>query len=152
MWYELYKDTFRIRATDNLDDYLLYLEWDRAPEKQFYMPRRSVLKRVVDDLQDLEDGKFEILAVSLPPRTGKSTLGVFYITWTMGRNPDKANVMSGHSDKLTDGFFREALNVISDENTYNWSKVFPNNKVERVNSKDEIIDLNSFKKICNFNL
>lgn len=148
MWYELYKDTFRIRATDNLDDYLLYLEWDRAPEKQFYMPRRSVLKRVVDDLQDLEDGKFEILAVSLPPRTGKSTLGVFYITWTMGRNPDKANVMSGHSDKLTDGFFREALNVISDENTYNWSKVFPNNKVERVNSKDEIIDLNSFKRFA----
>lgn len=148
MWYDLYKETFRIRANDNLDDYLLYLEWDRDPEKQFYMPRRSVLKRVVDDLQDLEDGKFEILAVSLPPRTGKSTLGVFFITWTMGRNPDKANVMSGHSDKLTDGFFREALNVISDAETYNWSKVFPNNKIERVNSKDEIIDLNSFKRFA----
>jgi len=146
IWLELIKRTYQIRAYDKFDDYLLFLEWDRQPEKQFYLPRRAVLKKIVDEMQDLEDGKFEILSVSLPPRTGKSTLGVFFITWTMGRNPDKANVMSGHSDKLTDGFFREALNVISDADTYNWAKVFPNNRVERVNAKDEIIDLNNFKR------
>jgi len=35
----------------------LYLEFNRDPDKKFYVPRRSVLKPVVDALQDLEDDK-----------------------------------------------------------------------------------------------
>lgn len=62
---------------------------------------KKTLRVVVDDLQDLEDDKLDLLAISLPPRVGKSTLGIFYITWLMGNYPELANVMSGHSDKLT---------------------------------------------------
>ena len=37
------------------------------------MPRRRTLKVVVDDLQDLEDGKLDFYGLSMPPRVGKST-------------------------------------------------------------------------------
>jgi predicted phage terminase large subunit-like protein len=145
-FYDLLKETYRLRAYDYFDDYLIFVEWDRSPEKKFYLPRRQILKPVTDALQDLEDNKFEILSVSLPPRVGKSTMGVFFISWVSGRKPHKANVMSGHSDKLTDGFFREVMAIITDDSTYNWAKVFPHIPVARINSKDEIIDLESNKR------
>lgn len=103
--YELLRKTYIVGAQDgSFDDYCFALEWYRAPEKRFYLPRRAVLKQLVDNLQDLFDGKLDFLGVSLPPRVGKSTLCIFFMTFIMGHRPAAASVMSGHSDKLTDGF------------------------------------------------
>lgn len=140
-FYELAKKAAFMLAPHLFHYYLLYVEWDREPQKKFYVPRMNVLKPVVDDLQDLADGRIELLTISLPPRVGKSTLGIFYMTWLMGREPDKANVMSGHSDKLTKGFFKEALGILSEEE-YLWHDVFPDNKVVAVSSEDESISIN----------
>lgn len=140
-FYELAKKAALMLAPHLFHYYLLYVEWDREPQKKFYVPRMNVLKPVVDDLQDLADGRIELLAVSLAPRTGKSTLGIFYVTWLMGREPDKANVMSGHSDKLTKGFFKECLDILSDPD-YFWHDVFPKAKVVAVSSEDESISVN----------
>jgi hypothetical protein len=71
-FYDLYKRTLLVAAPHRLDAYLLYLEFNRPVEKKFYLPRRKVLKVIVDDLQDLEDGKLDLLSISLPPRTGKA--------------------------------------------------------------------------------
>ena len=106
------KTYFAAARKGDFDSYCVALEWYRSPEKRFYLPRRAVLKTLVDDLQDLFDGELDFLGVSLPPRVGKSTLCIFFMTWMMGRNPDVANVMSGHSDKLTAGFYRELLSII----------------------------------------
>ena len=140
-FYELAKKSALMLAPHLFHYYLLYVEWDREPQKKFYVPRMNVLKPVVDDLQDLADGRIELLAVSLAPRTGKSTLGIFYVTWLMGREPDKANVMSGHSDKLTKGFYKECLDILSDPD-YLWHDVFPKAKVVAVSSEDESISVN----------
>ena len=104
--------TYLLEAQNGvLDSYLIYLEKDRPAEKRFYLPRRAVLKPLVDDLQDLFDGKIDFLGVSLPPRVGKSTLCILFMTFLMGHRPDVASVMSGHSGTLTDGFYREILSV-----------------------------------------
>ena len=50
---------------------MIYVEWDREPKKRFYLPRRRVLKPVVDDIQRLVDGDLELLGISLPPRNRK---------------------------------------------------------------------------------
>lgn len=139
--YELAKKAALMLASRLFHYYLLYVEWDREPQKKFYVPRMNVLKPVVDDLQDLADGRIELLTISLPPRVGKSTLGIFYVTWLMGREPDKANVMSGHSDKLTKGFFKECLDILNDPE-YLWHDVFPKEKVVAVSSEDESISVN----------
>ena len=107
---ELVYKTYLLEAQNGVfDSYLIYLEKDREPQKRFYLPRRAVLKPLVDDLQDLFDGEIDFLGVSLPPRVGKSTLCILFMTFVMGHRPDHASVMSGHSGTLTDGFFCTVL-------------------------------------------
>lgn len=145
-YFELHHEVVLLGAKDNFHLYLLAVEWRKDPSRKFYPPRRRVLKTLVDDLQDLADGKLDFLGISLPPRVGKSTLCIFFMTWMMGRNPDVANVMSGHSDKLTDGFYRELLSIIKDTTQYDWAVVFPNVPIADTSAKNETIDLNHTKR------
>ena len=142
----LRKESYHIEAVDKFDSYLIFVEWNREPNKKFYLPRRKVLKVLVDDLQDLSDHVIDFLGISLPPRVGKSTLCIFFMTWMMGKKPHIANVMSGHSDKLTSGFYEEILNIITDHNTYLWHEVFPTVKLADKSAKDESVDLESKKR------
>lgn len=142
----VHKTYIRGAQDGNLDDYCIALEWHRSPEKRFYLPRRSVLKVLVDDLQDLFDGELDFLGISLPPRVGKSTLCIFFMTFVMGHRPDVANVMSGHSDKLTDGFYRELLSILTDDTQYAWQEIFPDVKLVDNSAKNETIDLERKKR------
>lgn len=145
--YNLVHQTYVKGAQDgSFDDYCVALEWNRSPEKRFYLPRRHVLKPLVDDLQDLFDGELEFLGVSLPPRVGKSTLCIFFMTFVMGHRPAVASVMSGHSDKLTDGFYRELLSIITDDTQYAWKEIFPKVKLVDNSAKNETIDLERKKR------
>lgn len=138
---EIRKESYHLEAKEVFDSYLIYLEWNRPAKKKFYIPRRKQLKTLVEDLQDLADRKIDFLGISLPPRVGKSTLCIMFMTWIMGKYPETANVMSGHSDKLTDGFYREILSIITDPNTYLWNEVFPNVQIVDNSAKNETIDL-----------
>lgn len=144
--YDIIGRTYLFEAKDVFDSYCIYLEWNRSPEKKFYQPRRKVLLTLVRDLEDLFFHRVEFLGVSQPPRTGKSTLCIFFITWLMGNRPDVASVMSGHSDKLTNGFYGEVLSIITDPVTYNWGKIFPDVQLVDKSAKDESVDLNRKKR------
>ena len=144
--YDIISRTYLFEAKDVFDSYCIYLEWNRAPEKKFYQPRRRVLKVLADDLEDLFYKRIDFLGVSLPARVGKSTLCIFFITWLMGNRPDVASVMSGHSDKLTNGFYGEVLSIITDPVTYNWGKIFPDVQLVDKSAKDESVDLNRKKR------
>ena len=140
------KTYFLAGRKGDFDSYCVALEWNRSPEKRFYLPRRKVLKPLVDDLQDLFDGKLDFLGVSLPPRVGKSTLCIFFMTFVMGHRPSVASVMSGHSDKLTDGFYRELLAIITDDTQYAWQEIFYDVKLVDNSAKNETIDLERKKR------
>lgn len=142
----LNKRSLLMDAKTDFDAYLQYLEYEREPEKRFYLPRRHVLRPLVSDLQDLEDGKLDFLGISLPPRIGKSTLCIMFMTMVMGKRPDVANVMSGHSDKLTDGFYREILSILTDTSNYAWNEIFSDVKIANTSAKNETIDLNREKR------
>ena len=114
-----------VNATTDFDSYLLYLEWDREPRKRFYQPRRDRLLPVVADLQDLFDGEIVFLSVSMPPRVGKTTLCIFFLTFVMGSDPESANLMVGHSDVLTKGFWEEVVSIVTGDE-YRFAKIFPN--------------------------
>lgn len=144
--YDLIGRTYLFEAQDLFDSYCIALEWNRPREKRFYQPRRRVLRVVANDMQDLNDGKLDFLGVSLPPRVGKSTLSIMFMTWRMGKYPDSANVMSGHSDKLTDGFFSEVLSILTDSETYRWNSIFPGIKMADKSAKNETVDLNRKKR------
>ena len=131
-----------LNAACDFDSYCIYMEFGREPDKRFYQPRREVLfPKVVVHLQDLFDGWLDFLAISMPPRTAKSTTCIFFLTMVMGARPEKANVMSGHSDKLTEGFHKEAMSIISDDATYRFARVFPESPMVDCSMKNETIAL-----------
>ena len=48
---------------------------------------RAFLKEVADGFQAIEDGKIQSLAISMPPRAGKSYITSLFCAWILGRNP-----------------------------------------------------------------
>ena len=145
-FFELYKKTLLFDAPHFFDSYLLYIEINRKPEERFYQPRRRVLKNVVDALQDLVDDKLDELFLSEPPRVGKTTLLMFFVTWLIGRNSESSNLYSAYSDTITKAFYNGVLETIQDPVTYLWKDVFPNAKVVQTNSQDETINIDRKKR------
>ncbi len=139
---ELNKLTYLYSARDVFEDYMIYCEWNREPEKRFYLPRRRVLKSVVCDIQRLVDGELELLGISLPPGTGKTTLEIFLHSWVAGKWPDKPNLGSGHSGMLTNSLYDGVLAIMQDRVEYLWHDVFPEITSIITNAKELTIDLN----------
>lgn len=140
-YFELYKIGLLISAPKDFDCYMQYLEIDRKPEERFYMPRRKILKRFVESLQDLADGVISELFVSQPPRTGKTTLALMFVTWLAGRDTEHPNLYSSYSDIITKSFYNGLLEIMTDADTYNYGMIFPSSPIVRTNAQDETIDL-----------
>lgn len=125
----------------------------RIPRKRlrsFSKPRRIAIRAI----RPVEGGTGNCITVdggmycagrTLVP-THNSTLSIMFMTWRMGKYPDSANVMSGHSDKLTDGFFSEVLSILTDSETYRWNAIFPGIKMADKSAKNETVDLNRKKR------
>lgn len=145
-FFELYKKTLLFDAPHFFDSYLLYLEINRKPEERFYQPRRRVLKRVVDALQKLTNDELDELFISMPPRVGKTTILMFFVTWLIGRKSEASNLYSAYSDTITKAFYNGVLEIINDPVTYLWHDVFPNAKVVQTNSQDETINIDRRKR------
>ena len=96
----VYRKTLLFDAPHDFDCYCRFLEFDREAKKRFYEPRRKQLKKFVDALQDLEDGRLELLTISCPPGVGKTTLALFFISWVSGRNPNMSTLMGSHSSGI----------------------------------------------------
>lgn len=144
--YKLYKRTLLFDAPYDFDSYLLYIEINRKPEERFYQPRRRILKQIVDKLQALVDDELDELFISLPPRVGKTTLLLFFVTWIIGRNSELSNLYSAYSDTITKAFYNGVLETIADPTTYLWQDVFPKAKIVQTNSADETINIDRKKR------
>lgn len=113
-WRDLYWRTVKVCACHFFEDYLLYMERKRPYEKRFYEPRRKTLKIVVDDLQKLEDSKTQkFYGLSLPPRVGKSTVIIFFLSWCILRHPYSNSAVGTHSGELAKLFYNELLEILT---------------------------------------
>lgn len=143
---DLSKRTLLFEAPYLLDSYLQYLEINRNPEERFYLPRRKVLLKVVNSLQKLVDDELDELFIAMPPRVGKTTLLLFFVTWIIGKYDELSNLYSAYSDIITNAFYKGVLEIVQDPYTYTWSEIFPNAKVKETNAKDETININRKKR------
>ena len=139
--FALHKRVLLAAAPHDFDSYLLYVEWNREPDKKFYPPRRKVLKRVVDAMQELADDKLDLLTVSLPPGSGKTTLAIFFLTWLAGKRPDEPKLTGSHSNAFIRGVYDECLRILDKSGEYLWGDVFPSMSVSNTNAKDCRIDV-----------
>jgi len=141
-----YRRSLYIDAKVDFDAYCLYIELNRDPKKQFYLPRREKLLRVVKLLQGLDDGKYDIVGISMPPGTGKSGTAIFYLTWLAGKYPDEPILTGSHSNAFVRGVYDECLRIFDKNGEYLWRDVFPTVQVSNTNAKDCRIDLGKRKR------
>ena len=128
-------------AKDYFDDFLLCIEWSRDKNKKFYAPRRHYLKRYVDAYQMILDGELDFLSISMPKRSGKSTLGILFSCMTAGRLPNKSILMEGTGDDLVKSFYNGVLEYLQVPNDYNFYEIFPDRKIVQTNFETKIINL-----------
>lgn len=145
---DTYYKSLLIDAKTDFDAYCQYIERDRDPRRRFYLPRRKILSTVASDLQKLETGELKLLAISLPPGVGKSTLALFFITWMGGLHPDKSILTFSHDGGIVRGFYDEILRIIGKDGEYLYRDVFPETESPLVgtNAKELRIDLGKSKR------
>lgn len=143
---DTYWKSMLMSARDCFDEYCMYIERNRDVRKQFYLPRRKQLLPIVNAMQDLMDDKLDLLAVSMPPGTGKSTLAIFYLTWVAGKYPEEPNLTGSHSNAFIRGVYDECLRVLDPKGEYLWKDVFPELSVSNTNAKDCRIDIGNRKR------
>lgn len=144
--FDLHREVLRTAAPYDFDSFLIFVEWNREPDKKFYLPRRKVLKEVVDALQELLDDKLDLLAISLPPGAGKTTLALFFLTMLGGKFPDEPILTGSHSNSFVRGAYDECLRIMDPQGEYLWHEVFPGVTVSNTNAKDCRIDLGKRKR------
>ena len=144
--FALHRDVVFAGARESFHLCLLAVEWNREPDKKFYPPRRMVLREVVRALQELEERKLDLLAVSMPPGSGKTTLAIFYLTWIAGRHPEEPTLTGSHSNSFVRGVYDECLRIFDQNGDYLWQEVFPETQVANTNAKDCRIDLGKRKR------
>lgn len=127
--------------------YCIALEWNRPIEKQFFLPRKRILEKhgLIQAMQDMADDKLDFLFISLPPRIGKSTLGIFFLTFMAGRFPERSILGNGHSNSLTQAFYNEILNIMTSDE-YRFNEIFPKCKIVNKSSEYSYLDLNTPKR------
>lgn len=144
--FELNKKALLFDAPYNYDCYLQYLEWERKPEERFYLPRRRIMKQVADAMQRLADNELEELFLSMPPRVGKTSMLLFFVTWLIGRDSERSNLYCAYSDVITSAFYNGCLEVLNDPITYLWHDVFPAAKLVNTNAKEETLNIDRKKR------
>lgn len=136
-----------------LDEAMIYLERHRDASDRFYLPRRKQFMQLglIQNLQDLIDDKIDILTISAPPGTGKTTCAEMFLSLWIGWDPGACNLFSSHSGHVTRMVYEVINNIIGADlkkdqiAEYAWREIFPNVEIQDVNAKEETINLDKFK-------
>ena len=149
IWVHAY-DT-RARQGD-YEAFCIAMEWNRPINKQFYLPRAKLLKKhgVIQGIQDLIDDKLDLLVLNLPPRIGKTTVGLFLQALLAGMCPDESILAAGHTTGLIQSFYNEVINLMIDEE-YRFKEIFPNVNIVNKSSEYYYVDLNKKKRFHTLN-
>lgn len=147
---ELHKRSYLLTAREIFDDFMLYIEWNRPLAQQYWLPRRRKLKKIADALQALEDDELDELFLSMPPRTGKTTLVLFFTLWIILRDSERSNLYTSYSDGVVAVFYKGLLEILQDPITYAWQDVFPECRIASTNAKDLLLNINRDKRYASF--
>ena len=141
-----YYSVLKLESPHLFHSYLLYLEKNRDEEEKFYFPKMEQLNKhgLIQAMQDLEDDELDILSISMPPGTQKTTLEKFFSSWIIGRHPKDYSLFFSHSSDITRMFYDGVLDITTSEE-YTWSEIFPDVKLRDTNAKAEKMDFGKYK-------
>jgi len=145
---DIYWKSMLIDAPVDFDAFMLYLEKNRKPQEKFYVPRRKVLRPIVEAFQEVADGKLDLLTVSQPKRTGKTTVGTWFVLFRAGQSPNGSSVCSGAGDMLVKSFYAGMLEVLQQPDKYAYYDIFPDAKLVSTNADDKTFNLKERKRFA----
>lgn len=139
---DLYWRTMLFESPYLFESFMFYMEKNRPAEERFYEPRMNPLRRVAKGIQDLADDKLDELFINCPSRIGKTQIVKFAFLWFGSNNPEKSNLYTAYSDKITSGFYDGLIELMTDP-TYTYAEIFPKNVEKKLitDGKDLTIDL-----------
>lgn len=105
--------------------YLEFWEFCKFYDPEFFKSR-PFLKEIADAFQDIEEGKLKSLAVSMPPRAGKSYITTLFCAWTLGRNPSESVMRNTCTATLYVKFSYDVRAILKSQE---FIDVFPNVKL-----------------------
>lgn len=146
-----YYDVLKLEAPHLFHSYLLYLEKNREESERFYSPKMKQLNKhgLIQAMQDLEDDKLDILSISMPPGTQKTTLEKFFCSWIIGKQPKDYSLFFSHSDDITRMFYDGVLDITTNYEEYTWSEIFPDVKLQSTDAKRQRINFDKQKAYSN---
>lgn len=134
------------------ESFMLYMEKNRPVEERFYQNRINPLREVTLLIQDLYDDKLDEGMVFCPSRIGKTQIVKMGNLWFGSNRPERANLYSAYSDKITGGFYDGTKEMITDP-TYTYNEIYPDNKIDGLtDGKDLTIDINRKKTYPTFTM
>ena len=142
-----YEPTLLEAQNKQVESYFQYLEKNRDPKDRFYMPKRKQFLKIglTQALQGMIDDEYDILCISMPPGSSKTTAEKFFMTGVIGWYPKDFSLFYSHSGDITRMFYDGAYNIVSDPDEYNWPKIFPRLRITSTNAKMEQFNVGSYK-------
>ena len=138
--FDKHKQRERIAETHELEEGIR-----EGHDVSYAIPHHGAEIIAIEDIEpksgnciSVEGGVYRVGRRCVP--THNSTLCIFFLSWIMGKRPNSHNAMSGHSGILADGFYGEALNLISTEE-YTFAQIFPRSKLQRKSADKKEINL-----------
>ncbi len=138
--FKVYKEALRQIAPYDFVSFNKYIElyedWDNE-QKQFYGHRSVALKDLFDAMNDMEIyDKYDTLVVCMPPRIGKTTTGIRFLSWIIGRHPESTQMATSYADNVTKSFYNGVIELIMSEE---YQDCFPESPLVNQNAKREEI-------------
>ena len=150
-WYDIldkHYEVLKVEAQNRvLDSYLLYLEKKREPKERFYMPKRKQFQKfdLIGAYQGAIDDLYDIICVSMPPGTGKTTLLKFFNSAVIGWFPNDYNLFYSHSGDITRMYYDSVYQMVSNNLEYTWNEIFPDLSITSTNAKMQQFNIGKYK-------
>ena len=145
--YNLYLDVLRIVAPYDFASYNKYLEIDEDhtdPNRAFYHHRKDHMREMFDAFNRMEVyDEYDILLISMPPRTGKTTTGIRFLSWIIGKYPESTELATSYSDSITTSFYIGVMEIVQGQR---FKEIFSDAPLVNQNAKREEIWLKVAKR------
>jgi predicted phage terminase large subunit-like protein len=133
-----YKDIeilLQTAAKTNFVAFCYFVDYDFFNDRPF-------LKEIAQAFQNIADGEIRTLAVSLPPRAGKSYITTLFCAWLLGKYPTESVMRNTCTATLARKLSRQTRDIVIGEK---FSAVFPHVQLSADNSAVDAWALESSK-------
>jgi len=114
---ELRKKETQSLCQNNFYAFCMYMDSD------FFTIGKPHLKMIADALQEVADGVLLKLAISMPPRAGKSYITSLFCAWILGKFPTGSIMRNSYAAKLAEKFSKDIRDGILINNRF--KDIFP---------------------------